>query len=105
MVIYSQQPLSWNPRPQQPVASRGGSDGRRHTDGWMSCWFSKLLPTYLPDLSHKLHGEQVSLSSQAGKTLKINKAHDQRFHNSPTANIEDLYCILGSITVYLCTIS
>lgn len=92
---------------QQRMASRTGSDGWCRTDDeWMtSCWFLKQLPTYLPDLSHKLYGEHVSLSSQAGKTLKINKAHDGWFHNSLSANIGNLYYILGSITVYLCTTS
>lgn len=65
----------------------------------------KTTSYLLTQIYPKLYGDHVSLSSQAGKTLEINKAHDRRFHKSLTANTENLYYILGRITVYLCTTS
>lgn len=51
----------------------------------------KTTSYLLTQIYPKLYGDHVSLSSQAGKTLEINKAHDRRFHKSLTANTENLY--------------
>lgn len=84
----------------EPRASFGRLSCLRPTDEGLN---QQLAFTTIPDLLSPMHPitpvvtTRACLSSQAGRTRNINKAHGQLFHNSLTANTENVCYILEKV--------